>query len=35
MPKLYDMKYGIYTIQNESEIPKELIEDKYTFLKNS
>ena len=31
MPKLYDMKYGIYTIQNESEIPKELIEDKYTF----
>lgn len=26
-----DMKYGIYTIQNESEISKNLIEDKYTF----
>lgn len=25
------MEYGIYTIQNESEIPKELIEDKYTL----
>ena len=25
------MEYGIYTIQSESEIPKELIEDKYTF----
>ncbi|TLD80063.1 hypothetical protein [Helicobacter trogontum] len=31
MPKLYNMQYGIYTIQSESEIPKELIEDKYTF----
>lgn len=29
MPKLYDMQYAIYTIQSESEIPKELIEDKY------
>ena len=27
----YDMEYGIYTIQSENEIPKELIEDKYTF----
>ena len=25
------MECGIYTIQNESEILKELIEDKYTF----
>ena len=24
-------KYGIYTIQSENQIPKELIEDKYTF----
>lgn len=31
MPKLYNMQYGIYTIQNESEIPKHLREDKYTF----
>lgn len=25
------MEYGIYTIQNESEIPQNLKEDKYTF----
>ena len=31
MPRLYDMKYGIYTIQSESEIPQNLIRDKYTF----
>lgn len=31
MPKLYNMQYGIYTIQNESEIPKHLREDTYTF----
>ncbi len=24
-------KYGIHTIQSENQIPKELIEDKYTF----
>ena len=27
----YGMKYGIYTIQSESEIPQNLMEDKYTF----
>ena len=27
----YNMQYGIYTIQNESEIPQNLKEDKYTF----
>lgn len=25
------LKYRIYTIQSESEIPQNLIEDKYTF----
>ncbi|WP_394959379.1 hypothetical protein [uncultured Helicobacter sp.] len=31
MPKLYNMQYGIYTINSEHEIPKKFIEDKYTF----
>lgn len=31
MPKLYNMEFGIYNIQSKNEIPKELIEDKYTF----
>ncbi len=27
----YGMQYGIYTIRSEDEIPKELLNDKYTF----